>query len=115
MSRAALLVPFRSLARVSNGQALLLAVLAAWIYSACSHHRPYIGDFMDDGEYFAAAQSLRDGKGYRLPSRPGSPPELKYPPGLSLIAAQMMPSGPSTLESDFRAARLIGVLAGLLY
>jgi len=70
---------------------------------------------MDDGEYFVAAQSLRDGEGYRLPSRPGTPPELKYPPGLSLIAAQILPRGPTTLQSDFRAVRLIAVLAGLVY
>jgi hypothetical protein len=115
MVRAALAVALRSLAQLSNGFALLVVVLATWVSCACALHRPHIGDFMDDGEYFVAAQSIRDGKGYRLPSRPGSPPELKYPPGLSLIAAQLLPVNRATVESDFHAARLVAILATLVY
>jgi hypothetical protein len=115
MIRAPLAGALRSLAQLSNGIALLVVVLAAWVCCVCTLHRPHIGDFMDDGEYFVAAQSIRNGEGYRLPSRPGSPPELKYPPGLSLIAAQLLPGKPGSVQADFRAARSVAILAGLVY
>ena len=113
--RAIFALSYRRLFDVSNGVALLGAVLVAWLCCATSLHRPYIGDFMDDGEYFVAAQSIRDGHGYRLLSRPTSPAEAKYPPGLSLIAAGLLPAEGRTVEADFRAARLVALVAGIVY
>ena len=115
MARGRFYAPIRGFLTLSNGIALLCLILGAWLLCVGSLRRPQIGDFMDDGEYFVAAQSIRDGHGYRLPSRPSSPPEAKYPPGLSLITAGLLPAKGSTLEADFRAARAVATLAAVVF
>ena len=39
----------------------------------------HFGRYHDDTLYFSSAQSLAEGRGYLLPSVPGSPPQTKYP------------------------------------
>ena len=40
---------------------------------------PAAGMFHDDGVYLVTAKSLAEGRGYRLLSMPGEPPQTKYP------------------------------------
>ncbi len=56
---------------------VLLLFLVCW-----SRLRPteVFGEFYDDSIYFSTAQALAEGRGYVLPSLPGSPPQTKYPP-----------------------------------
>jgi hypothetical protein len=46
-----------------------------------SHLRPesWFGAYHDDGVYFSSAKALAQGRGYIIPSLPGSPPQTKYP------------------------------------
>jgi hypothetical protein len=62
MSRFALLL---------GGLMTLLAVFAVSVET--------VGVYEDEGIYESTAQSLADGKGYRIHSLPGSPPNAKYP------------------------------------
>src|SRR5262249_30222102 len=39
----------------------------------------YFGQYHDDTVYFSSAQAMAQGRGYILPSIPGTPPQTKYP------------------------------------
>ncbi|MBI3697298.1 MAG: hypothetical protein HY238_20985 [Acidobacteria bacterium] len=56
---------------------LVLTLFLAYLASI----RPagYFGRYHDDTIYFASAQALAQGRGYTVPSLPGSPPQTKYP------------------------------------
>lgn len=91
--------------------------LAAWVATATYLHRPFVGDFVDDGQYLVSARSLCDLGGYRLPSRPGSPVATKYPPGTSVVAAvamAMLP-GAATTAHDWLAGKIVVVCAGIMF
>jgi hypothetical protein len=88
---------------------VLLAYLAVWAIGITSLDSGYVGHIADDGIYLVTAQSIRDGHGYRLPSRPGDPIARKYPPGLPAAAAavmKLMPGGRG-LASDVLDARIL--------
>ncbi len=48
---------------------------------------PFFGRYFDDGLYLASAQGIAEGRGYRLISLPGTPPQVKYPPFLPTLMA----------------------------
>ncbi len=52
-----------------------------------------LGEFHDDGLYYAGAKSLAEGHGYRIVNLPGEPAQTKYPPLYSWL-----------LSLDLRAA-----------
>jgi len=52
----------------------LMALLAAFAVTVET-----VGTYEDEGVYESTAQSLVDGKGYRIATLPGSPPNAKYP------------------------------------
>lgn len=73
-------------ARVSIARALLvLAILASSYLFWCARDAPAVGVFGDDGFYLTAAQSIVEGRGYRMPSLPGAPYQTKYPPLYPLL------------------------------
>jgi 4-amino-4-deoxy-L-arabinose transferase-like glycosyltransferase len=43
------------------------------------HPTNWFGIYRDDAIYFSSAKALADGRGYILPSFPGTPPQTKYP------------------------------------
>lgn len=92
----------------------LAAGLMAWTACAASMDNGLVGVVHDDGIYLATARSLRDGEGFRLPSRPGQPPS-KYPiglPGLIAVASALVP-GPKSLGSEVAVGRAIVIASGV--
>jgi hypothetical protein len=79
---------------------LVLAIVPSlWLVLRYSDF-PQFGIFNDDSVYYANAQSLAEGQGYRVPSHPGSPFQAKYPPLFPLylsIAWKLQPSFPANL------------------
>jgi hypothetical protein len=59
------------------GLALVLAAFLAYLHS--TDPASGFGQAHDDAIYFTAAQALAEGKGHRLASLPGEPPQTKYP------------------------------------
>jgi hypothetical protein len=95
----------------------LLAYLAFWAIGMASLDSGYVGYIGDDGIYLVTAQSIRDGDGYRLPSRPGDPIARKYPPGFPFAIAtimKLMPGAPG-LDSDIRSARFVVALSAAVF
>src|SRR5262245_29742089 len=95
---------------------MLALGLVIWAALALSLDNGHVGVFHDDGIYLVSAQSLRDGRGYQLPSRPGNPPP-KYPPGLPLVIAAALPwmPGAPSLDRDIAAARAVAIGSGLAF
>ncbi len=89
--------------------------LIAWVATTAYLKRPFVGDWVDDGQYLVSARSICDLGGYRLPSRPGNPVATKYPIGTSTVAAvamALLPGGAST-GHDWLAGRIVVVCAGV--
>ena len=90
----------------------LIAGLIGWSAIAWDLDNGHLGVFQDDGLYLTSARSLRDGRGFGLPSRPGEPPP-KYPIGLPAtiaLALKLDPGSPS-LGREVAIGRAL-VLAG---
>lgn len=68
---------------------LTLVVLAALVYLACFNSLQ-VGQHADDAYYVMLAQSLLSGRGYSQIAFPDAPPEMKYPPLLSLLMAPFL-------------------------
>src|SRR6266478_5991420 len=78
------------------------------------HPTNYFGLSGDDSIYFTSAKALAEGKGYILPSLPGSPPATKYPilyPWLLSWVWRWNPSFPANLS----AAAALNTAFGDLY
>ena len=77
-----------------------------------------IGAFADDGIYVALGKALASGEGYRSAYAVGSPPHLKYPPGLPALFAAIWSFAPDV--EGFRQVWAIvtplvtGTTAGLI-
>ena len=56
--------------------ALIPSARLAWEF----RDLPHFGYFHDDSIYLVTAKSLAEGRGYRILSFPGEPPQTKYPP-----------------------------------
>src|SRR4051812_21122418 len=67
-------MPRLSISRFGLLLGALMALLAAFAVSVET-----VGIYEDEGIYESTAQSLADGKGYRIATLPGSPPDAKYP------------------------------------
>ncbi|GEM_PF-1413879 len=75
-----------------------LAVPLAW--RALEQYQIFFGMYHDDGIYLVTGKALAEGRGYRIISLPGEPPETKYPIGFPLylsLAWRMMPKFPDIL------------------
>lgn len=95
---------------------LLVSGLSAWTVMAFSLDMGPVGSFHDDGIYLVAAQSLRDGKGFGLTSRPGTPPP-KYPigfPALIAVALKVVPISPG-LSQEISVARAVVLASGCVF
>ena len=58
---------------------------------------PAVGFYHDDGIYLVTAKALAEGRGYRIISLPGGPPQTKYPilfPAVLSVAWKIFPSFP---------------------
>jgi hypothetical protein len=80
-----------------------LAVLLTLFLTIMVRLKPvnFFGSFSDDALYFSSAQALAQGRGYILPSIPGTPPATKYPillPWLLSFVWRYNPSFPSNLS-----------------
>ena len=91
---------------------VLISGLIAWTAIAWGLDNGHLGVFQDDGLYLTSARSLRDGRGFGLPSRPGEPPP-KYPIGLpaTIALALKLDPGIPSLDREIAAGRAL-VLAG---
>ncbi len=56
--------------------ALLPSLFLAW----SGRDMAQLGEFHDDGLYYAGAKSLAEGHGYRIANLPGEPAQIKYLP-----------------------------------
>jgi hypothetical protein len=77
----------------------VLALVAKPVWD--SREQWHFGQSWDDSIYWVAAKSLASGQGYRLPSLPGQPPAVKYPPVYPLylsIAWRLQPAFPENLR-----------------
>ncbi|HZU24275.1 MAG TPA: hypothetical protein VFA04_02065 [Bryobacteraceae bacterium] len=63
---------------IAVGFALLLALVAVPLWLC--RDQPLLGDNYDDAVYWSSARSLATGSGYRVPTLPGDPWQVKYPP-----------------------------------
>src|SRR6516225_11687525 len=68
----------------------------------------------DDSIYFSSAKALAVGKGYILPSVPGTPPATKYPILYPLILSLVWRWNPS-FPANLSGAVAISVIFGLGY
>ena len=91
----------------------LVGGLVLWTVLAGAIDQGLFGVLQDDGIYLSAARSLRDGRGFGLPGRPGEPPP-KYPIGLplALACALRLDPRPPTLAHEVTAARAVILLGG---
>lgn len=65
---------------IGKWQAIVALILLAFLAKLGARQpQDWFGWYHDDTIYFSAARSLAEGRGYRLPSVPGTPPETKYP------------------------------------
>ena len=91
---------------------VLVAGLVAWTALALAVDNGIFGALQDDGLYLASARSLRDGRGFGLPSRPGEPPP-KYPIGLPALLGLALKLDPApTLAREVAVARGVVILGG---
>jgi hypothetical protein len=94
----------------------MLVGLVGWTVLACGMDNGHLGVFHDDGLYLTSARSLRDGLGFGLPSRPGSPPP-KYPIGLpaTIALALKLDPGPTTLDREIALGRGVVIVGGWVF
>ena len=92
--------------------AVLLIFCAGWTLAIAGFHRGHVGDLVDDGIYFVSAQSLRDGTGFTLPSRPGVPACPRYPIGFPFLLSLGLRFAPGveSLARDISIARWIVIV-----
>jgi hypothetical protein len=100
-----------------NVRAWLILAGICLVQVACVwrlHPTNYFGLSGDDSIYFTSARALAEGKGYVLPSLPGSPPATKYPilyPWLLSWVWRWNPSFPANLS----VAAALNMTFGVLY
>ena len=91
---------------------LLAAILALFLlYLAWLKPADQFGWYHDDTIYFSSAQSLAQGRGYTLPSLPGTPSQTKYPvlyPWLLSCVWRLWPAFPSNVSPAVWMTALFG-------
>jgi hypothetical protein len=80
------------------GVLILAVLLPSTVLFWEARDAPHLGYFQDDSLYVAAAKSLAEGHGYRIPSLPGQPYQTKYPPLFPALLALIW-----KLDSSFPA------------
>jgi 4-amino-4-deoxy-L-arabinose transferase-like glycosyltransferase len=101
------------------GLSLILAIYITAVLSL----RPtnFFGATEDDSIYFSSAKALAEGRGYILPSVPGTPPATKYPilyPLILSIVWKIKPSFPANVPWAIAvtvAFGLVYLVAGLIF
>src|SRR5215471_14018621 len=100
---------------VSKPIALRISVLCILVlYLLClAWMRPArdFGAYHDDSVYFSSAKALAEGRGYIIPSLPGTPPQTKYPvlyPWLLSWIWRWGPSFPANLVPTLGMTALFG-------
>jgi hypothetical protein len=92
---------------------ILIAIFSAYVISVIRLHPTNIfGLSEDDAIYFSSAQALAQGRGYILPSIPGTPSATKYPILYPLILSavwRFSPSFPSNLVPAIAVTVAFGV------
>jgi hypothetical protein len=78
------------------------------------HPTNFFGVTEDDSIYFSSAKALAEGRGYILPSIPGTPPATKYPILYPLILSAVWKLNPS-FPANLPWAIAITVAFGLVY
>jgi 4-amino-4-deoxy-L-arabinose transferase-like glycosyltransferase len=90
----------------------LIAILVAYTFAVLQlHPRNFFGLSEDDAIYFSSAKALAEGKGYILPSVPGTPPATKYPilyPWLLSLVWRWNPHFPANLMTAIRLNLVFG-------
>ncbi len=80
-------------------------------YLAWLGPKDFFGLYHDDAVYFSSAQALAQGRGYIIPSFPGTPPQTKYPvlyPWLLSFIWRRFPSFPGNVTPAICLTALFG-------
>ena len=92
---------------------ILIAIFSAYVISVVRLHPTNIfGLSEDDAIYFSSAQALAQGRGYVLPSIPGTPSATKYPILYPLILSsvwRLSPSFPDNLVPAIAVTVAFGI------
>jgi hypothetical protein len=92
---------------------ILIAIFSAYIISVIRLHPTNIfGQSEDDAIYFSSAQALAQGRGYILPSIPGTPSAAKYPilyPLILSVIWRLSPSFPGNLVPAIAVTVAFGI------
>jgi 4-amino-4-deoxy-L-arabinose transferase-like glycosyltransferase len=91
---------------------MILAGYAASIVRL--HPTNFFGATEDDSIYFSSAKALAEGRGYILPSVPGTPPATKYPILYPLILSAVWKLNPS-FPANLPWAIAVTVVFGFVY
>ena len=93
---------------------ILAGILIVYVGSILRMHpENFFGMTQDDTIYFSSAKALADGRGYILPSIPGTPPATKYPvlyPWILSWVWRLNPSFPANLSDAIRITIAFGVI-----
>jgi hypothetical protein len=93
----------------------LSLILAGYVASIVRlHPTNFFGATEDDSIYFSSAKALAEGRGYILPSVPGTPPATKYPILYPLILSAVWKLNPS-FPANLPWAIAITVAFGFVY
>src|SRR5690606_37683187 len=96
----------------------LVAVVLVFLVTAGFRYNPQaFGAAHDDALYFSSAKSIAEGRGYRLASMPGEPPQTKYPalyPALLSVVWRVDPEFPRNLWTAWGLNALFAVAAILV-
>jgi hypothetical protein len=97
---------------------ILAVVVAAHLLSVLALNPPCLfGLSQDDTLYFSSAKAIAEGRGYILPSLPGSPAATKYPilyPWLLSFIWRLNPNFPANLSAAVALTCFFSVLSILL-
>jgi hypothetical protein len=95
---------------------LCLSLILAGYVASIVRLRPtnFFGATEDDSIYFSSAKALAEGRGYILPSVPGTPPATKYPILYPLILSAVWKLNPS-FPANLPWAIAVTVVFGFVY
>lgn len=95
--------------------AILVLIFGGYVAAIVSlHPTNFFGVTEDDSIYFSSAKALAEGRGYVLPSVPGTPPATKYPVLYPLILSCVWKWNPS-FPANLPLAIAVSVLFGMAY
>ncbi len=93
---------------------VLAGILIIYVASILRlHPENLFGQTQDDTIYFSSAKALAEGRGYILPSVPGTPPATKYPvlyPWMLSWVWRWNPAFPANVTDAIRITVLLGIV-----